>query len=67
MYILNSYKVSISLNSLISERPAAARFTGTALPICLYCAVIFPQNCQSSGKVCILAYSLTVNGLVSVG
>ncbi len=62
------HRASMSLNNLISERPtAAARFTGTAFPICLYCAVMLPQNSQSSGKVWILAYSLTVKGLVSVG
>ena len=60
--------VQMSLNSLVSERPIAqARFTGTAFPICLYWADSVPANCQSSGNVCILAYSLTVSGRVSKG
>lgn len=42
-------------------------FTGTALPICLYCDAMLPMNCHSSGKVWIRAYSLTVRGLVCVG
>lgn len=58
----------ISLKSLISDRPTAqAKFTGTALPICLYRADNGPLNSQSSGKVCIRAYSLTVSGRVSSG
>ena len=57
-----------SLNILINERPIAhARFTGTALPICLYLWLILPAKSQLSGKVWIRAYSLTERGRVSSG
>ena len=59
---------SISLNSLISDLPTAyAKLTGTALPICLYFELNRPANSQSSGNVCMRAYSLTVSGRVSIG
>ena len=52
----------------ITEIPSSlAKFTGTAFPICLYWFNKDPQKCQLSGNVCILAYSLIVNGLVSSG
>ena len=58
----------ISLNSLIKARPTAhAKLTGTAFPICLYFSLMLPSNVQSSGNVCILAYSRTLRGLVSNG
>ena len=60
--------ISMSLKSRINARPIAhARFTGTAFPICLYWSLSVPANCQSSGNVCIRAYSLIVNGRVSSG
>lgn len=59
---------SISLNSLINDLPTAyAKLTGTALPICLYFELNRPANSQSSGNVCMRAYSLTVSGRVSIG
>lgn len=46
------YNASISFKSVANERPTAyARLTGTAFPICLYCAVTFPSKYQSSGNV----------------
>ena len=67
-YVSSGSIVCILLNNLINERPTAhARFTGTALPICLYLSAMDPANCQLSGNVWILAYSLTVNGRVSSG
>ena len=44
-----------------------AKLTGTAFPICRYCADNEPAKCHESGKVCKRAYSRTVNGRVSSG
>ena len=52
---------------LICNAISYARFTGTALPTCLYCEPIPPQNCQLSGKLWHLAFSRMVKGLDSNG
>ena len=44
-----------------------AKLTGTALPICVYCAVIDPQNPQLSGNVWMRANSRTASGRTSAG
>ena len=37
---------------------------GTALPTCLFCCVLVPKNLKVSGKLCNLAFSLTVGTLL---
>ena len=58
---------SWSSNLFIKFAKMNENLGGTALPICLYIEEIEPLNIKSSGKVCILAYSLTVILLFPLG